>query len=119
MITLADVESSYKEYKDFEFPGNKLEHYNYCDRVFRKKIRDNVGKFLYHIDVLVYDNNVRSINYDQNNLRFLFKIMFFDDKLRPVEILLSDDYESLQEAEKDIQDIYIRNEFVPNPFKKS
>lgn len=108
MITLEEIISSYREIPQNDVQQYNILNYNYADRVFLKRIVDNVGTHLYTINVLVYDNITK--------FRFLFKVKFFDEKKRPIEIILSDDYASVSEAEKEISEIYNRAGYIPYPF---
>lgn len=102
------LNNNYREYKFYD--SSSLDYKN-CDKFFQKRVRTLDGKTQYFINAYIYDFS--KYNTLLGEVRISFEMDFYDDHNRNIRITLSlHDFDSIQDFEEYVKDLFIRNNFV-------
>lgn len=99
------LDNNYREYFFFERDSSQ---YKSCDHFFQKRVINREGGLKYFINVYIYD-------FSKYNATVLSTVeVDFDDNCnRRIKISLSgDDFESIQDCEDYMENLFIKNNFV-------
>jgi len=98
-------------YREFEFDDSSSLDYKNCDKFFQKRVRTLEGITQYFINAYIYDFS--KYNTLLGEVRTSFEMDFYDDHNRTIRITLSlEDFDSIQDFEEYVKDLFIRNNFV-------
>jgi hypothetical protein len=98
-------------YQEYCFEPRYSSQYKSCDRFFQKRVRTLEGKTQYVINAYIY--NFSKYNFFYGQVQTSFEMDFYDNHNRNIRISLSlHDFDSIQDFEEYVKDLFIRNNFV-------
>jgi len=98
-------------YREFKFDESSSSLYKNCDKFFQKRVRTLEGITQYFINAYIYDFS--KYNNLLGEVRTSFEMDFCDDHNRNIHISLSlEDFDSIQDFEEYVKDLFIKNNFV-------
>jgi hypothetical protein len=82
-----------------------------CDKFFQKRVKTLEGKTQYFINAYIYD--FTKYNLEFGKVTTSFEMDFYDDHNRSIRTTLSlHDFDSIQDFEEYVKNLFIRNNFV-------